>query len=139
MSGVEIRVDFKNQGAVFNGMAELAGHQFVDELRQKVADITVQMVKNRLSEVLRHNTGTYISYTHEVPEGDTIVVTDRWIVYGPWLEGVGSRVGPPGSGHWPLTRFEGYHTYRIVAQEVNARVPEIAAETIVPYLRIMNS
>lgn len=134
-----IMFDFHASGAVFDGRAERAAHDYCNHLRESLADIAVRKVLAHLAEVIRVNHGVYMSYTHKVYEGEDIIVTDRWIVYGPWLEGVGSRVGPPGSGKWPYTRFEGYHTYRIVGNELNIEAPDIAEIELVPYLAIMNS
>ena len=45
-------------------------------------------------------------------------VHDSGIVYGPWLEGVGSR-------NYPVTRFRGYSTFRKVAQEIERKAPRM--------------
>jgi hypothetical protein len=138
MFGLTLEFDVHASGAVFDGEAEKAAADFTDHIREVLADVSVAGVLVRLAQVLRSNHGTYMSYTHKEVQGDMIVVTDRWIIYGPWLEGVGTRVGPPGSGKWPLTRFMGYHTYRIVAQEVQLAAESIAYSELPPYLALMN-
>ncbi len=45
-------------------------------------------------------------------------VHDSGIVYGPWLEGVGSR-------NFPVTRFKGYSTFRKVRQEIERKAPNM--------------
>ncbi len=45
-------------------------------------------------------------------------VHDSDIVYGPWLEGVGSR-------NFPVTRFKGYSTFRKVAQQIDRKAPQM--------------
>lgn len=52
--------------------------------------------------------------------GGLAQVTDSGIVYGPWLEGVGSR-------NYPVTRFKGYHTFRKVTQEIERKAPQMLA------------
>jgi hypothetical protein len=47
------------------------------------------------------------------------VVNDRGIVYGPWLEGVGSR-------NFPKTRFKGYASFRRAVHRVRGEVPRIS-------------
>jgi hypothetical protein len=136
---MDITIDITTSGAVFDGRAEAAAHDYVNHVLHTVADETESRVKHHLDGVLRVNHGVYVSWTHQEQSGDEIAVTDRYIVYGPWLEGVGSRVGPPGSGKWPYTRFEGYHTYRIVGQEMEIAAPDIALRELPPYLAIMNS
>jgi hypothetical protein len=138
MLGLTLEFDVSATGAVFDGEAEKAAADFTEHIKEVLADVSVAGVLVRLAQVLQSNHGTYMSYTHKEVQGDMIVVTDRWIIYGPWLEGVGTRVGPPGSGKWPLTRFMGYHTYRIVAQEVQLAAESIAYSELPPYLALMN-
>jgi hypothetical protein len=45
-------------------------------------------------------------------------VHDSDIIYGPWLEGVGSR-------NYPTTRFRGYSTFRKVAQQIERKAPRM--------------
>ncbi len=45
-------------------------------------------------------------------------VHDSGIVYGPWLEGLGSR-------NFPVTKFKGYSMFRKVAQEIERKAPEM--------------
>jgi hypothetical protein len=139
MAGLSIDYVTVETGPMFDGEGPIVMARYCDELRQTMADEIEALVKFHLATVLRHSRGVYIGATHQVAEGDTITVTDRWIVYGPWLEGVGTRVGPPGSGKWPLTRFEGYHTYRIVADEYNLIAHERADEMLQPYIAILNA
>ena len=71
------------------------------------------------------HTGLNASIKHPTPYYETqitvqnvaqdVVVHDRGIVYGPWLEGVGSRNR--------TTRFKGYHALRNAAQQTEARAP----------------
>lgn len=124
-------VDVKESGPVFDGKAEMAAHEFCNELRDKVADKAREHALVRMGESFKRNTGAYMSSIH-VDRGDpSSYVHDLWaFVYGPWLEGDGSRN--------ETTRFKGYHSMRIAAGETEADVPEIADETIRPYLEMMN-
>jgi hypothetical protein len=62
-------------------------------------------------------------------EGTAIVDGD--VVYGPWLEGVGSR-------NSPVTRFAGYHTFRKAGQKLNGEAGVIANVVIKPYIGEIN-
>ena len=46
------------------------------------------------------------------------MVHDSGLVYGPWLEGVGSR-------NAPVTRFKGYSMFRKVAQQLERKAPDM--------------
>lgn len=50
-------------------------------------------------------------------------VHDNNVVYGPWLEGVGSR-------NYPVTRFRGYHAFKLVAQALQAEASRVAEAAI---------
>lgn len=51
------------------------------------------------------------------------VITDSGIVYGAWLEGVGSR-------NFPKTRFKGYAIFRRTTRDVNNRAVQLAMPAI---------
>jgi len=54
--------------------------------------------------------------------GDTQLIHDRDVIYGPWLEGVGSRNA--------TTRFKGYHALRAAAQQLEAQAPQVLAPLV---------
>ena len=49
-------------------------------------------------------------------------IDDSGVVYGPWLEGVGSRNA--------TTRFKGYSSFRRTAQKMEELAPEIATRHV---------
>ena len=59
-------------------------------------------------------------------------VHDSGIIYGPWLEGVGSR-------NYPVTRFKGYSTFRKVAQEIGRKAPQLLTKKTAAMVRKLNS
>jgi hypothetical protein len=137
MPGFSIEFEEDLIGPMFDGTGFTAIEAYCDEVRHTEADQIERMIKFHLAIVLKQDHGVYIGAIHQEASGDEITVTDRWIVYGPWLEGVGTRVGPRGSGHWPLTRFPGYHTFRIVFQEYDRIALERAEEMLPPYIAIL--
>jgi hypothetical protein len=130
MFGFEI--DITASGAVFDGRAEAAAHAYVAHIGPYFAEELIQRVRANLDEVIRVNHHIYTSWAHSEQEADHIVVTDRWIRYGPWLEGVGSR-------NAPVTRFKGYHTYLRTAVEFNRVSEDLALSQLPPFLAVMNS
>lgn len=50
-------------------------------------------------------------------------VTDNGVIYGPWLEGVGSR-------NFPKTRFKGYAMFRRATQYLNAGIAQTIANRV---------
>jgi len=63
--------------------------------------------------------------------GSQHIITDSGIVYGAWLEGVGSR-------NFPKTRFKGYAIFRRTTRDVQERAARIAAPVIADYCVVMN-
>lgn len=86
-----------------------------------VAQHAAQQVRARLGLVLRHPTGRYMSTVDVVRSADPYV-DGNGTVYGPWLEGEGSRNRS--------TRFKGYHSFRIVAAQVERSSGDIMEDRL---------
>ena len=95
-------------------------------MRVVVADIAETRVRTHLSTHQRVQTGFNVSHvqTKNVSATQTDVVQTN-AVYGPWIEGTGSRNR--------TTRFKGYRTFRTIGQEMRSRVGAIIA----PHVRSM--
>lgn len=103
--------DIDYHGPLFDGRAEAAGRRLVRDMRDTLGDRGKELVLERLGQVIRHPTGYYESQIRTQARGDyEVVVTDGGVVYGPWLEGTGSRN--------ETTRFKGYHTFQLISQEL---------------------
>ncbi len=124
-----INIDVDSRGPIFDGRAQAALMQYVGEVGHEVASRGEDMVTTELDHVLKHQTGHYRSSIRVVQRFGDDTITDGDIVYGPWLEGTGSRN--------QTTRFKGYSTFRRVMQRLDAQVPEIAEEFLRPYIRRM--
>lgn len=110
-------------GPIFSaGTTDAALEVFLAQARSDVAQETVNQVQNRLGAVLKHPTGYYKSHIRATNLAETSRVDDSGVIYGPWLEGVGSR------NH--STRFKGYHTFRQIFPRINAQANEIAEKHV---------
>lgn len=102
-------------GPMFAGnFAEMVIERMGQENQRDVAQEGVNRVQAHLGRVLRNPTGYYssnVTTDNSVAESS---VTDSGVVYGPWLEGVSSMND--------RTRFKGYHTFRIIGQELQGDV-----------------
>lgn len=63
--------------------------------------------------------------------GSMHIIQDTNIVYGPWLDGTGSR-------NFPRTRFKGYAIFRRTTNDVQARAVDIAMPVIKQWVEAMN-
>lgn len=113
-------------GPLFTGAVNHALDLAVMRIENTVADRAVNMVKERLGEVLQHPTGFYESRIQTTRDTRGQVVNDDMVIYGPWLEGVGSRN--------KTTRFKGYHTFRLVGQQVNSEAVTDAEKIVLQTL-----
>mgnify|MGYP007127201227 CR=1 FL=1 len=117
-------------GPLFDGRAEKAVSMMCDDIEAEVADRGLHLVQSRLNIVLQNPTGRYESGINVEGTGAGDVVNDGDIIYGPWLEGTGSRNR--------TTRFKGYSTFRQVRDVLDSQAEQVA-ETVVPrYVRLMD-
>jgi hypothetical protein len=63
------------------------------------------------------------------PVTDTLVTTEL-AMYGPWLEGTGSRN--------ETTRFKGYHGFREAGLALDTEAEAVASRAFAPYVAVMN-
>ncbi|MCF3101425.1 hypothetical protein IPZ58_07505 [Streptomyces roseoverticillatus] len=111
---------------MFDGRTAAALHTFGDQVGYKVATYAEDQIQQRLREVLQHPTGYYQSRITVDRAGSGYRVSDGGVIYGPWLEGTGSR-------NSPVTRFPGYATFRRTKALVDRKAPQIAYELLARY------
>ena len=108
-------VDVTTSGPIVDGR----GAEIIQRWRREWEDhwgrVTGDRVHRRLATVLRHPTGYAESRVHTERVGDGVRTDMSNLIYGLWLEGVGSR-------NSPVTRFPGYHTFRDVGAQLQQEV-----------------
>lgn len=115
------------EGPLFDGRAEAALKRFEETAKRDVADAGLEMWQSGLVASFQHETGAYIESTRVVPVGSWQQIEDGMSLYGPWLEGTGSR-------NFPVTAFPGYHQARSTTQMLQAAVPSICEINALPQL-----
>ncbi|MEU6397875.1 hypothetical protein ABZ867_12945 [Streptomyces cinnamoneus] len=124
MSDVEITVS----GPLFDGRAAAAFAEYTDEAREQIAEFAEEHVLSLMGMAFRHPTGYYESHVMtERASADVSRVHDSGVVYGPWLEGVGSR-------NSPVTRFPGYFHWRRTKALLVQVAPVMAERLLQRYL-----
>lgn len=114
-------------GPLTDGRSARAAHDYADALEYAVAREGERMVHQRLHQVLRHPTGYYESRVSvDRAASGHYRVHDGGVIYGPWLEGTGSR-------NSPVTRFPGYATFRRIQPQLDRKAPEIARQVLRRY------
>jgi hypothetical protein len=123
MSGIS-RV---STGPLLDGYGSRIAEQLASEITEDLGQLAYDMIRQRLASVLVNPSGYYESRVQVSNASEGTAVDDGGVVYGPWLEGTGSRNG--------RSRFKGYATFRKVTQEIDARARDEAEKLLDRELR----
>lgn len=113
-------VTVRMSGPVLEGRAPEIVNDYLDDALGEVARQGYADVMANLNTALRRPTPYYetqVTYQRMIPS-ELWLIHDRDIIYGPWLEGTGSRNR--------TTRFKGYASFRRAAQTLDRRAGELA-------------
>jgi hypothetical protein len=117
-------------GPIFDGRAEHAIREFLDDATHQIAGQALAEVHLILDRSIKHPTPYYETQVTSERAGQDMVVHDRGIVYGPWLEGVSQRN--------QTTRFKGYAAFRKATQEMERKAGPIAERILQQHLKAAN-
>jgi hypothetical protein len=106
------------RGPLLDGQAPAEIARICREIEDEVAAQGSSLVHERLNQSIRNPTPYYETQIVTDRAGRGTLVHDRGIVYGPWLEGVGSRN--------KTTRFKGYFSFRRATHELRRQAPALA-------------
>lgn len=120
---VEVSTRVRTRGPIFDGRAARAVTGFIRDAKEEIAQDLYSEVMTNLNANIKHPTPYYETQITTDPDGNDYVVHDRGIVYGPWLEGTGSR-------NFPVTRFKGYHSFRNAAAVVDRSAKAVAERVL---------
>jgi hypothetical protein len=105
---------------------------YLHKAQDRIANEAERRVHVLQRQYFRHPTGYYERHIVNQDMGSQHVIHDSGIVYGPWLEGVGSR-------NAPVTRFRGYSIMRKTTRAVQDRAVQIAMPVIREMCEALNS
>lgn len=125
---MSLRVE--TSGPFFDGRADAAAADATEDVSRSVAILGASMVRSNLNKVLRVQTPFYRLQVEAQPNPPDWKITDQGVIYGPWLEGTGSRN--------KTTRFKGYATFRRTFQQINARAATIGSGVVARFTGRMN-
>lgn len=104
-------------GALFDRRAHQIFDEYCEDLEEDGAEWALSHIRGTFATHFRHPTGYYESRVEIHNTSGGLEVWDggqAGPVYGPWLEGVGSRNAS--------TRFKGYHAFRKAASALERRI-----------------
>jgi hypothetical protein len=114
------------KGPIFTGSAAVEATRMVDDIRDEVAAFAIEAVQKNLDGSLKNPTPYYETQIQISNLGRDRSVNDRGIVYGPWLEGTGSRNA--------TTRFKGYASFRRARQSTEQNAQRLAERVVKRYI-----
>lgn len=126
MPEFQIRVNATRNGPLRDGRFQRAASQYSDALQYAVARHGEDLVTRRLNQVLKVQTPYYRTRITVRRARGGYEVTDQGVIYGPWLEGTGSR-------NYPVTKFKGYQTFRRIKPLVDRDANRIAMQLLNRY------
>jgi hypothetical protein len=120
------------KGPLTNGQAVRAALDYEQDVPRVIAREGARLWASWLKRFIKNPTPYYWNQIRAMPGGGGWIVTDNNVVYGPWLEGEGSRNRPrPG--------FPGYGARRKATQQLDGRAGTIAYDLLNRiYIRRMN-
>lgn len=118
MPEVTVRVT----GPLLTGQAPAVVRRMLEEATWEVGAQGLADVHLILDQNIKHPTPYYETQVTVERAGRDVVVHDRGVVYGPWLEGVSSRN--------QSTRFKGYAAFRTAAQGLQRKVPGLVEPVV---------
>lgn len=103
----------------------------VKDIDKALAQAGVNLVQLQLDKNLKHPTGFYRKHiVTDLSKKQAAYVTDSGVIYGPWLEGTGSRN--------QSTRFKGYSSFRKATKQLNDASELITSRVVERYVRLFN-
>lgn len=125
-----LNIDITADGPVFDGRAEMAAEDMAAAAVEAVAEVAEELAVSLMQHYFRRPRPYYWTrVTITQPAYLTARVHDQGVVYGPWLEGVGSRNR--------TSRFKGYWHWRQTRQEVASRVPVLVEPVVREHIERM--
>lgn len=122
-----MRVEVTKHGPLFDDRIQSMINAGLTSGEAKAAKRGLQMLRGEFATHFRMPTGYYESQVHIETEPGGYKLTDGGVVYGWWLEGVGSRNA--------TTRFKGYSIWRRVGQALEPEAVTIIEREIAIHLR----
>lgn len=116
-------------GPIFH--ADAAVEIMLNGISRSIADELRTRWLINLDSSIRVNRHVYTSNVVAQRDPDGWRVTDGGVIYGPWLEGTGSRNR--------TTRFKGYASLRRAAQDMEGRADIIAEHNVAQFCAEMNA
>lgn len=128
-----IDIDISYHGPIAEGHGTHVVDDYIDDMVWEVGAQGLANVNTTLDASIQqptpyYETQTTLNWGVYAGAGANVIVHDRGIVYGPWLEGAGSR-------NFPKTSFKGYHAFEKGAIALNnGQALRVASDVLRRYM-----
>lgn len=116
-------------GPLFDGRTQQELQKVTREMEKQVAASFTQQWMGNMNSSFRTQTPYYMTQVTNQEMPGQHVIHDRGIIYGPWLEGVGSRN--------KSTRFKGYWSLKRAYETTMGRVQSLCEDIMRRHLGSM--
>lgn len=118
-------------GPLFDGRATIAAEDARRNIEQTVATLGAATLRSSQQATFKQETPYYRLRTQARPDNGHWKISDGGVIYGPWLEGTGSR-------NFPKTRFRGYALFRKTTTLLNRKAVQVANAVLARFMGRMN-
>lgn len=120
-----LTIDVTEHGPVFDGEADDILDEYLREAQWAIAQQALSDWHFNLDQSIRHPTPYYETQIHQFWDTNDVVVDDRGVIYGPWLEGTSPRN--------QTTQFKGYSSLRRAWQSTQQRATPLMEQIFSRY------
>lgn len=117
-------------GPMFDGSSLRIVAAMMKDIDTAMGQAGVDLVRSELDSSLQNPTGFYRSQVEFTRNTKGATISDHGVIYGPWLEGTGSRNR--------TTKFKGYASFRKATQRLNQQATRIIQSTVDRYVAKLN-
>lgn len=118
--------DIEARGPLFDGRAEKAAADAAADMEKSVATLGASMIRSVMDRTFKKQTPYYRLKNVATPTFPGWKIHDQKVIYGYWLEGIGSRN--------KTTRFKGYAIYRRTIVRIRAMAKVVAPSVLARYM-----
>jgi hypothetical protein len=119
-------VDVTYEGSLFDGSLSSGMDRWRDECEDELGQLTVRSVQAWTDVFFQNPTGYYRGQINAHRDGDLVTVDDGGVVYGPWLNGTGSKNA--------TSSFKGYDHWRLATEDVDRQATAVGTRVLAQYV-----
>lgn len=126
---MDVDVKIEVDGLILEDKYRQILDEAIDQMLLEISDEGEKQLHTIMHSSFRNATGYFESKITTMVRDKEVIIDDP-VIYGPWLEGVGSRN--------KKSRFKGYNMFRRATQQLERTAEGIAERVLSKYVERMN-